>query len=666
MSHEHPERTRAAWSRLGWAALIAVAATVAVWPALSGTWLWDDALELAQNPDVARQGGLGQIWFAPQHPDYFPIKTTLQWLAWRAWGDDPAPYRVLNLVLHIGSALLVWRLLSRLRVPAPWFGGLLFAVHPLTIESVAWIAEFKNTVSLPPLLLSACAYIDFSTRGGRRRYWTAFGWFVVSLLCKTSGVMLPGVLLLFNWWREGRVSWRDLRRTLPFFGVALVLGAVTVHFQHARAVGETVLPIGGVGERVAVAGRALAFYAGKFLLPFPLVPVYPQWPLAPLGLADFLPWAGLAALAACAWRGRRTWGRHVILGGGAFVLLASPVLGFVAMSYMMYSWVSDHFIYLPMLGLVGLATAAVGWGWEQARGGGRVLARGGAAAMLALLLLLSWRHARVFRNEIALWTHTLRFNPTAWVAYNNIGSELQREGRLVEARRALETAVAGDPAFALARNNLGVVLGRLGDLGDALAQLREAARLRPHVAAIRTNLATHLMQAGQADEAIEQFHAALALDPGLALTRGNLATALFKLGRLEEARAEMLRAVADDPRYVGGFNSLGRIEIRLGRIEDAIAHYQKAVERAPEHAGFQADLGYALLVAGRTTEARGHLEAALRIDPTHVDAHTNLGGLLLQLGDLAGAAQHLEAALRLAPGDTEARRNLDLVRARQK
>jgi hypothetical protein len=369
------------------AALIVLAGCLVYWPSIRGGWIWDDAEEVAQNPVLRDSDGLEKIWFAPAGTDYFPLKTTVQWLEWRAWGDDPAGYHAVGIALHLLSAFLFWRLLRRLGLRWAWAGGLLFAVHPLAVESVAWIAELKNTLSLPFLLLAMLAYVEFSDRsdgaiqpgaatrtqgrdgrparplsapgsaGARPYYLLSLVLFLLAMLSKSSVVMFPVVILLYCWWKRGRIGRADLAGAAPFFAVSLGLGFVTVWFQHHRAIVAGHRLAGSLLSRLAGAGLSLGFYLGKCLWPTGLLPIYPRWEIDPVTPLDFAPWLAMAAIFACLWSRRDAWGRHAIFGLGFFAVNLLPVTGLVAMSYLRISRVADHFAYVPLLGILGLAVA---------------------------------------------------------------------------------------------------------------------------------------------------------------------------------------------------------------------------------------------------------------------------------------------------------------------
>jgi len=270
------------WWLVGLGVLIVVASGIfAFSPALHGDWLWDDPAEITQNGDIQDSAGLAKLWLAPSTPDYFPLKATLQWVQWKLWKDNVVGYHASNLLFHLLSALVFWRILGKLGLRCAWLGALLFALHPLTVESVAWIAEFKNTVSLFLLLLAFSAFLDFDAQRRRRDYALALGFFLAAMLCKTSVVMFPTVLLLYGAWKRGRVGVKEIGASAPFFLISLGLGLVTIAFQSHRAINGWDIPESTFLSRFACAGLAVLFYFYKSILPIGLLPIYPQWSVNP-------------------------------------------------------------------------------------------------------------------------------------------------------------------------------------------------------------------------------------------------------------------------------------------------------------------------------------------------------------------------------------------------
>ena len=518
------------WAR---AALIVLAGACIYAPTLRGGWLWDDSQEVTQNPVLPDPAGLAKIWGGTIGADYFPLKTTVQWLEWRLWGNDPAGYHAVSVALHLLSALLFWRLLRRLGLASAWVGGLLFAIHPVAVESVAWTAEIKNTLSLP-FLLAMTAYADYDASGRRSAYGLSFLWFLLALLAKTSVIMFPGVILLHAWWRRGRIDRRDLAASVPFFALSLVLGAVTIWFQHHRAEEVELVLAGGFLSRLACAGLALGFYLGKAVWPVGLSPIYPRWPVDPPSALQWLPW--LAGGAAAAWLAtkRAGWGRAVLFGLGFFVLNLAPVLGFVTNTYMRITWAADHFAYISILGVIGLAVAGLDR-WRPRR----PAVTWACVAMAALALTLqSRRYAAVFHDAETLWTYTLERNPGAWSAHYNLATDLAQRRDYPGAVDHYEAALRLRPNFADAHYNLGNTFLMEGELPEAAAQYTETLRLDPAYANAHVGLGNVAMQANRLPEAIAQYTETLRLQPGFAEIHGSLGDALFLSGRVADAIAQ--------------------------------------------------------------------------------------------------------------------------------
>jgi len=505
-------------------ALIVLAGFLIYWPALDGGWIWDDHLLITNNPLMADPYGLAKIWFQPGSLfDYFPLKVTVEWIECHLWGDQVFGYHLVTLLLHLTGALLVWKLLARLGLREAWIGGLIFTVHPVMVESVAWISELKNTLSLPPLLLAMCVWINYDEHRTRRDYFLALGLFVAAMLCKTTVVMFPVVILLYAWWKRGRIGWKDCERTVPFFAVSLVLGLTTVWFLQHHAIANRVFPMGDAFVRLARAGLSIAFYFSKCLWPVGLMPIYPQWKIDPPSLIQFLPWPVLLALFYWFWRNRQSWGRHALLGVGFFLINLAPFAGFIAGSYMDFTWVMDHLLYLPIIGLIGLAVA----GWERANGMWPLVFRPyAAAAGLAVLVLLGWGsrvYAGIFIDEETFWTYALERNPDAWPAHNNLGSIMGQQSRPAEALAHFQEVILLNPGYAEAHNNLANALGQTGRVPEAIEEYKTAIRLDPHYLLAHSNLGYTYAQAGHPVEAIAEYEEVLKLNPENANARQQLA-----------------------------------------------------------------------------------------------------------------------------------------------
>jgi hypothetical protein len=512
-------------------ALFIVAAGLWVFsPTLYGDWLMDDDFYLTQNALLHDPHRLWKIWFVPGSLiEYYPIEATLQAVQWHFWHMHTLGYHVTNVLLHLVSALLVWRLLARFGLRYAWLGGLLFAVHPAVVESVAWIAEFKNTLSLPPFLLALCSWADFESRGRKRDYLLAIGFFVVAMLCKISMALFPFVILLYAWWKRDRVGWSDVKHAVPFFAVSFVLGMTSIKagamFFQAHQQATTNPNIGGPAMHFALAGQSLAYYVAKCLWPVGMVPISPyQWPVHPESPLAYAPWLFFAVVLGCFWLRRATWGRHALLGAGFFLLTLLPFIGLNSVSYMGYTWVMDHFLYLPMIGLVGLAIATLGVIDERFSASTQPWFAGAIAVTFALLTLGSETYAENFVGPEALWTYVIQRNPSSWLAQNNLGvvdleladaqkaSTLKRE-EMEKAIAQFQTALLLNPGSVDAHTDLGFAYELTSRPQDALAQYQATLRINPHYGITQFHIAHLLETQGRIPEAISHYQEALLDNP---------------------------------------------------------------------------------------------------------------------------------------------------------
>jgi tetratricopeptide (TPR) repeat protein len=615
------------------AAGILLAAYCIYRPALHGGWLWDDGEEIARNPVLRDPAGWWRIWFAPAGVDFFPLTTSLQGVLWHLGGARPAAFHLAGIVLHGMSGILFWRLLDRLGLRFAWWAGLLFVCHPLAVESVAWVSELKNTLSLPLLLLAMIAYVDFDATGSARCYAGSLLGFLLAMLAKSSVVMFPTVILLYAVVRRGRLGRRDVAASLPFFAVALLLGLVTVVFQHARAMDDWAVPDASAPARLRGAGLDLAFYFSKCALPFGLRPIYPAWRFAPSAFWQWLPWPVLAAGFAWLWRRRATGGGPALLGLGFFVLNLVPVLGFIPMAYLRFAPVADHFAYIALLGVVGLAAAGAAAAAKRARSWGVRAGLVGLGALITFgLAARSRAYAGWFTSEETLWTQTLRRDPRLWMARKNLAFAEASAGRSGDAIADYEAALALHPDFPEARNNLGTLLAARGDLAGATAQFREALRADPRYVRAHHNLGLALARTGDLAGAVAEYAIVLRLAPDLAEARADLGQALAELGQLPEAVGQLEEALRLEPGLAAARANLGTALLHLGRLDEARAAFAADVRRRPGSAAARNRLGIALAALGRLAEAREQFAEALRLDPADAQARANLARVERALG----------------------------------
>lgn len=610
--------------RAGMGAAIALAALGVYWPALHGGWLWDDGLEVARNSLLRDPQGWWKAWVAPTGLDYLPLKDTLQWLEWRLWGGSVFGYHLANLGMHVVCALLVWRILVQLGARRGWVGGALFAVHPLAVESVAWISEFKNTLSLAGLLISFSCYIEwdrwpgcssFRSPSPSRKasrplavmlsgtYLLALAWFLFAMLCKSSVVLFPLMLLMFAWWRQGRVRSFDLAAAVPFLAIAAVCASTELWFQWHRAMGSAAPRGGGLGARMLNSGWSVAAYAWSCLWPARLAPEYAPGPGVLTGL---ICWAGLVLIVACLWVSKPAWTRHALLGLAWFVINLVPALGWVPIAYLRVAPRADHFAYVALVGVCGLAAAAV----SAAPCKPLMLA---AALMAASALgLIARVHAAIFRSPEALWTYAVQRVPTAWLARNNLARIDLDEGRPRQALAQLAVAVGQRPDSAEVHANLGSAWEQVGRVAKAEAEFREAIRLEPEEGPFHYDLGKLLLVTDRPLEAAVELKEAIALDPEDAQAHNNLGVAWSRLGKAGDAAREFVAALRLDPDLPEAQVNLGNAAFRAGDLKGALAAYRAALRIDPDYAAAHRDLAVLLERLGRFGEAKAELEAAER------------------------------------------------------
>jgi tetratricopeptide (TPR) repeat protein len=674
-----PPRQADWWRPVGGAAILVMAALAVYWPALRGQFLWDDLLVVHRNPLVTGELGLASIWFRTD----FPLTSVAFWLEWLAWGNHPAGYHVVNVLLHATSAMLLWRLLARLRIRAAWLGAMMFAVHPVCVGSVAWISELKNTLSLPFFLLSMLWYLPSGFESPPPdppprisiRYGLALLAFGLALLAKTSTVMLPLVLLGSAWWQRGRITRQDGWRASPFFALALIFGLMSIWFQAHGAISGATVQYENFWGRLAGAGMALWFYLGKALLPLKLCMIYPRWEIDARAGWSYLPlllWCGL--LGACWGRrysaglargeavGRRGWcghgkpagcrrsgglgrsmRRHLLFGLGCFTVTLFPVLGFIDMYFLALSRVSDHFEYLPLIFVVALVAGGLGFVLQ-----GRVLAIVGGTLVI-LLAGLAFMRAPVFVSEEALWRDTLDRNPAAWCAQANLGWILAGQQKYDEAREYLVASLKINPNNAQAHSNLGRVLASQRQFDDADEEFQAAVRLKPKDAEIRRSYAAALAEQGKKEAAEKQLRELLQLKPDLE-ARSQLATLLFQAAKFGEAVAEYRQVVAAKPNQPEELSNLAWLlatspdsAVRNGA--DAVRFAEQACRlTGHQQAKMLGALAAAYAEAGRSSDAVAATQKAIELARTADDAR--LVAIYEQLLGLyrAGKPYHMPAS----------------------
>jgi tetratricopeptide (TPR) repeat protein len=634
--------------------LVILALVLAVYrPVLPGSFLMDDwRMVRADNPIVNGDFGPLSIWFQKE----WPLSWLVLWGQWLAWGPHPGWYHAVNMLLHGVSAVVLWRVLAGLKIPGAWVAAAIFAVHPVCVNSVARIAEIKNTLSLPFFLVSLWLWLPEldpiaktplsdslpATRGEREntelscsrigtvnpiptlsafRYGLSLIAFVLALLSKTSTIMLPLVLLAFVAWKRGRVTREDLLRAGPFFILALAFGLMSSWFQkHQQLVGMTLEPE-SFWERTALAGRVFWFYLGKALLPLNLNLVYPQWKVDATAPAAWFPDFMFCAAVGICWRFRRGWGRHILLGVGIFAVTLFPVLGFFDSQFLTRWRVSDHLQYLPMIAPATLAVAGMACLLPA------TIFRCVAAALIGLLLILTFQRAHVFASEENLFRDTLAKNPAAWGIQSDYGVILAARKNYPEAVEHFVASLQANPDNPDAQSNLGQALALQGKLEEAEPHYLAALKIKPDDPQTHRRLASLLMRQGRKREALAHLHMTVVLSPRPDLRlRLDYANLLIQTGDLRQAVAQLRRAVLLQSDSVEALNNLAWLlatssddKVRNGA--EAVQYAERA-SRLPPVKGMcvPGTLAAAYAEAGRFSEAVATAEKAVADETAAGDA----------------------------------------------
>ncbi len=638
--------TVALWVALG------IATFIAYWPAMRGTFLWDDNAHVTRQ-ELRSPDGLRRIWFelgATQQ--YYPLLHSAFWIESQLWGDHPLGYHLVNVALHLAAAGLVYLILRQLKIPGALLAAALFALHPVQVETVAWISEQKNTLSAVFYLAATLVYLRFDQERKRSLYFAALALFVAALLSKSITATLPAALLVIFWWQRGRLGWRrDVRPLAPFFVLGIAAGLFTAWVERTLigANGATFeLPLLARG---LLAGRAIWFYIGKLLWPANLLFVYPRWDIDARVWWQWLYPAAALAVPAVLWRvavskpasARGTvpfcsaalpklgqsppvlkHSRGPLAGYLFFVGTLFPALGFLNVYPFMFSYVADHFQYLASLGIIVPVAAGIAKLAEKVRRSswmplrhrwiGHAIFGAGSAKFLSVFAVLAFQQSHMYCDAETLYRATLERNPACWMAHNNLGILLKDSDRLPEAIEHYQQALAIKPDNAETHNNF----------GDAL------------------------IARGHLEDAIEQFETALRIVPRYAEAQNNWGVALLKQGNSWEAMDHFKQAVDFRPDYAGAHNNLGNVLCQLGDLPHAIEHLERTVLLKPGFAEAECNLAVALMRAGRTEEAVVHCQQCVRLQPNSTTAYASLAMAMARMHRGAEAIAAGESALKLA------------------
>lgn len=566
--------------------LLLVLATLAAYqPVWHAGFIWDDDAHVTA-PELRSLGGLVRIWVQfGATKQYYPFVHSVFWVEHKLWGDAPLGYHLINVLLHAVSALLLLKILRRLEIPGAWLAAALFALHPVEVESVAWISELKNTLSGVFYLSAALVYLEFDQNRSRTNYAVALGLFVLGLMSKTVIASLPGALLVVFWWKRGKLSWRrDALPLLPFFIAGFGAGLLTAWVEQKFIIGARVSEYHfSLIERCLIAGRDIWFYLGKLFWPLDLIFMYPRWQVSQAVWWQYLfPAAALLLPSVLVWR---RW-RGPLAALLFFVGTLFPALGFFNVYPFRYSFVADHFQYLAGIGPLTLAAAGIYVAFDGLQKGRQFLKAASCLALLLFLGVLTWRQCGMYQDEETLWKTTLARNPGCWMAYNNLGESLFQQGAVDEAIALYQKSLGLNPNNGVAQMNLGCALFQKGRLSEGMIHFQKALAILPNDADIYHNLGKAYLQEGQLDQAIGYFQRSLELKPNDAEVENDLALILaigpnasLRDGNkaVELARRANQLTAEENPAFLA---TLAAAYAEAGRFPEAVQTAQRALQLA--------------------------------------------------------------------------------------
>ena len=640
------------------AVALAALTILAYRPAWHGGFVWDDDAYIVNNELLTAPDGWQRIWFSLDSPSqYFPFTYSTFRIEHALWGLNTTGYHWVNLLLHVGNALLVWAVLARLKVPGSWLAAAIFALHPVQVESVAWITERKNVLMGFFFLLTLFAWIVFVDEPTRRRwilYFLALIFYVLALSAKATACTLPAALFLILWLQGRPITIRRLLEIGPFVVLGMGMGLLAVWWErYHQGTNRDVFTFLGPIERILVASRAVWFYLSKIFWPSNLTFIYPRWNIAPADLLDYI-WL-LAGLGACVaiYFVRRYVGRSVEVAVAFFVATLSPVLGFIMLFTFRYTFVADHYQYLACIGPIALVSAGIVTFSHN-------FAHFRAAIVSVSLLIaasfwtLTWRQAAMYSDVETLWRTTLARNPECWMAHTNLGLVLLQEGKIDDAIAQYRSALKMQPDSWDAEYNLGTALVAKGQVDQALPHCEKAVAMRPTDPDAQVSLGNALLQKGRIDESISHYQTALTRHPDHFLARYGLGQALLEKGDLEGAIQACRSALLLRDSDADCHTTLAIALEEKGNSGEAVQHYEKALDLSPQSIPTLTNLAWLLATSQDASVRNGRKSIDLATQADRLTGGANarvlqtMAAAYAENGDFVNAVRTVRSAMELA------------------
>ncbi|MBN1900325.1 tetratricopeptide repeat protein [Candidatus Sumerlaeota bacterium] len=690
------------------AILITVAVLISYSSLVNAGFIWDDDDYVTENRHLRTLQGLRKIWFefGATH-QYYPLVHTSFWMEYHLWKLNPLGYHLVNILLHSANAILLWLILRKLGLELAWIPAALFALHPVHVESVAWITERKNVLSGFFYLSALLCYIRFSglnepyakrissqkekARPDIRYYVLALIFYLFALFSKTVVVSLPAAILLLIWWKNDGIYKKDVYFLIPFFGVGLCMGLITVWMEKHHVGAQGVEWDISIIERCLIAGRALWFYACRILFPYKLTFIYPRWEINAGALWQYIFPSGVIAVVSILWIMRKYLYKGPFVAILFFSITLMPALGFFDIYPMQFSFVADHFQYLASIGLIVLYTTSVSYLLRISllkSGNGK---DGYLIIFWALVLFLSgfltWKQSHIYRDMGTLWRDTLAKNPNAWIAHINLSTHLIEEGKLPEARYHAAQAIKlksdqTDPYNNLGNiykiegnldqslkeylkaleinpqdyktlNNLGVINEQLGDIKKAIHYFSKATEVKPNFAKAHYNLGLILVKDHKFDQGVHHYSESLKIDPDNIDAYFYRGVAYETQGGIKEAMSDYSSVLRLNPNHFEANLFMGNAFKEQNNLDDAKRHYLRALKVNSQNADVLYEIANIDMIQGKFEQAKKGYYKSLEINPDFIDARYNLAYALEQQGNIEEALKNYRQIRRLQPDNIQ-------------
>jgi len=526
------------------AAAVSIVTVLIYRPVWHGGFIWDDDRYVTQNSLLKAPDGLHRIWFSLDAPSqYFPLAYTVLRIERSLWDLNPTGYHWVNILLHVANALLVWCILARLKIPGAWWAAAIFALHPVQVESVAWISELKNVLMGFFFLLTLLTWIEYVDATNRHRgifYFAALVFFLLALFAKSTACTLPAALLLILWLKEKPIGRRSVLEIMPFILLALGMGMVAIWWEKYHQ-GTRVLVALAPIDRCLVAGRAFWFYLSKIFWPSDLTFIYPQWQIDAANPLAYFWLIAAAVLSLLIYYSRRFIGRGMETAALFFVATLMPLLGFIMLYTFRYTFVADHYQYLACIGPIALASAGLVT-LIRSTGSAKWLEGAGGLVILICLSVLTWRQSATYRDMETLWRTTISRNPSCWMAYGNLGVVQFQKGNIDDAVDKYEAALRLHEAYPEGHYNLASALLQRGKIDEAIMHGQRAIELDRSDPDAHVVLGNAFMNKQDFERAIREYEQALTIRPEDSNAHYNLGAAFRAKGETDRADLEYEKA----------------------------------------------------------------------------------------------------------------------------